>query len=146
MGNRTLVVGQSGGATAVTNATLAGITSAAQRAGFTRILGMRHGMVGLLQNEFHDLTALSASTLEQLVQNVSKIVAVKFASVFVYEPEAQLIRIRATSLPSARDIPTISSLKAFAPESMAWPVGLPAAMRTRPSASAGPSPSSNCSA
>ena len=66
MGNRTLVVGQSGGATAVTNATLAGIVSAAQRAGFSRILGMRHGMHGLLQHQFHDLTALSAETLDQL--------------------------------------------------------------------------------
>ena len=56
MSKRTLLVGQSGGATAVINASLAGVIEAAQARGFDRILGMRDGMAGLLDEQFLDLT------------------------------------------------------------------------------------------
>lgn len=57
MRNGTLLVGQSGGATAVINASLAGVIEAAQARGeFERILGLRDGMAGLFTEEFVDLT------------------------------------------------------------------------------------------
>ena len=53
----TLVVGQSGGATAVINATLAGLIDAGRESGaFSRILGLRNGMAGLLEGRVIDLT------------------------------------------------------------------------------------------
>ncbi|MBX3070999.1 MAG: diphosphate--fructose-6-phosphate 1-phosphotransferase [Thermomicrobiales bacterium] len=67
MTGRTLIVGQSGGATAVTNATLAGIVRAAQESGaFGQIRGMGHGLRGLLSDDFFDLTPLTARQLDQL--------------------------------------------------------------------------------
>ena len=67
----TLIVGQSGGATAVTNATLAGVVRQAQQAGFSRILGMQFGLQGLLQGEFHDLSGLSMRSLDRLAATPS---------------------------------------------------------------------------
>ncbi|HEV2073562.1 MAG TPA: diphosphate--fructose-6-phosphate 1-phosphotransferase [Thermomicrobiales bacterium] len=53
----TLLVGQSGGATAVINASLAGVVDAAWRSGeFERVLGLRNGIEGLFQERFVDLT------------------------------------------------------------------------------------------
>ncbi len=53
----TLLVGQSGGATAVINASLAGVVDAARRSGeFERVLGLRNGIEGLFQERFVDLT------------------------------------------------------------------------------------------
>jgi len=53
----TLLVGQSGGATAVINASLAGVVDAARAAGtFDRVLGLRNGIEGLFQERFVDLT------------------------------------------------------------------------------------------
>lgn len=53
----TLVVGQSGGATAVINATLAGVIDSARQSGaFSRVLGARFGTEGLLQGELIELT------------------------------------------------------------------------------------------
>jgi len=63
----TLVVGQSGGATAVINASLVGVIAEAKESGrFGRVLGMRHGIEGLLQGDLVDLSALPASTLDRL--------------------------------------------------------------------------------
>lgn len=57
MSGRTLLVGQSGGATAVINATLAGVIESARATeSFDRILGLRNGTDGLLKGEFFDLT------------------------------------------------------------------------------------------
>jgi 6-phosphofructokinase 1 len=67
----TLVVGQSGGPTAVINASLAGVIGEAQAAGYSRILGMRFGILGALRREFVDLTALDAATLERLKRTPS---------------------------------------------------------------------------
>jgi 6-phosphofructokinase 1 len=57
VGHGTLVVGQSGGPTAVINASLVGVVAAAMAAGFGRVLGMRYGIEGLLREEFVDLGA-----------------------------------------------------------------------------------------
>ena len=51
-----LVVGQSGGPTAVINASLAGVVQAALRHdAIDGIYGMRHGIAGLLREELVDL-------------------------------------------------------------------------------------------
>ena len=62
----TLIVGQSGGPTAVINASLAGVIRAARAAGVPRVLGLRFGVEGLLASDFVDLTALSDVTLDRL--------------------------------------------------------------------------------
>lgn len=67
------VVGQSGGPTAVINASLVGVVEGLRRAGagsggspISRVLGMRHGVSGLTRGEFYDLTDLSPSRLDRL--------------------------------------------------------------------------------
>ncbi|MGI8976115.1 MAG: diphosphate--fructose-6-phosphate 1-phosphotransferase, partial [Thermomicrobiales bacterium] len=56
----TMLIGQSGGATAVINASLIGALEAALDSGKVgRILGMRHGIEGVLKRDFIDLTSLS---------------------------------------------------------------------------------------
>ncbi|MDQ3044573.1 MAG: diphosphate--fructose-6-phosphate 1-phosphotransferase [Chloroflexota bacterium] len=68
----TLLVGQSGGATAVINASLIGVVEGAlATARFDRILGMRHGIEGLLAGQFVDLGRLPAVTLDALRQTPS---------------------------------------------------------------------------
>ena len=59
----TLVVGQAGGATAVINASLVGVFAGALAAGFGRVLGMRHGIEGLLGDDLTDLGAQPADAL-----------------------------------------------------------------------------------
>ena len=62
-----LVVGQSGGPTAVINASLAGvIQEAVQHEAITGIYGMRHGVEGLLREDLVDLEAESAEMVELL--------------------------------------------------------------------------------
>lgn len=61
---RTLLVGQSGGATAVINATLAGVVESARESGvFERVLGLRNGIDGLIHGQFVDLTSQSIEYL-----------------------------------------------------------------------------------
>ena len=63
----TLVVGQSGGATAVINASLVGVVSGAlAEGGFDRVLGIRHGIEGLLRGDLIDLGGQTAETLDRL--------------------------------------------------------------------------------
>lgn len=63
----TLVVGQSGGPTAVINASLAGVIQEAQRyPEITGIFGMRHGIEGLLADDLIDLGAETAEAVELL--------------------------------------------------------------------------------
>lgn len=57
---------QSGGPTAVLNASLVGSIRAARQAGFERILGSKHGVQGLLDEEFVDLTDLTDGQLHRL--------------------------------------------------------------------------------
>jgi ATP-dependent phosphofructokinase / diphosphate-dependent phosphofructokinase len=67
MTRRTLVIGQSGGATAVVNASLVGAVDAAVSAGsFDRVLGMRYGIDGLLNRDFSELVSLPRSTLDAI--------------------------------------------------------------------------------
>lgn len=63
----TLLVGQSGGPTAVINASLAGVVLAARCSpAITRVLGLRHGIEGLLRHEIVDLGAVPLSTWARL--------------------------------------------------------------------------------
>jgi ATP-dependent phosphofructokinase / diphosphate-dependent phosphofructokinase len=72
MTGRTLIVGQSGGATAVINATLAGVIEAARASGaFQRVLGMRHGVEGGLTERFVDLSRLDDAMLDALSRTPS---------------------------------------------------------------------------
>lgn len=68
MGNLgTLLVGQSGGATAVINASLIGVVEGALGSGtFERVLGMRNGIEGLLGERFVDLGAQPREVLDRV--------------------------------------------------------------------------------
>lgn len=62
-----LIVGQSGGPTAVINESLAGVVEEALRHGAVEgIYGMRHGVAGLLREDFIDLRRVPAGVLERL--------------------------------------------------------------------------------
>lgn len=67
MSQGTLMVGQSGGATAVINASLTGVVEAALMPDrFDRVLGMRDGFAGLLDERFLDLTTLPPAAFAAL--------------------------------------------------------------------------------
>ncbi len=69
---RTLVVGQSGGATAVINASLVGVVDGALASGaFDRVLGMRHAIEGLIAGNMVDLSGLGRETLAGLLRTPS---------------------------------------------------------------------------
>jgi len=60
-----MVIGQSGGPTVVINQSLVGAVLAARsQPGITGILGARHGIAGILKEEFIDLTTQSVEQLE----------------------------------------------------------------------------------
>lgn len=64
---RTLLIGQSGGATAVINSSLAGIVSQARQSGsWDRILGLSHGIEGLFKHQFIDLTDVDGDQLNRI--------------------------------------------------------------------------------
>jgi 6-phosphofructokinase 1 len=73
--DRTLVVGQSGGPTAVINRSLLGIIRAALAAGeaIDQIVGLHHGVEGLLVGDFVDLRAQSSGFLDALADTPSSI-------------------------------------------------------------------------
>ena len=61
------IVGQSGGPTAVINASLAGVVETAKKSHkIDRVLGMRFGIEGVLDNYLLDLSAESPETIKQL--------------------------------------------------------------------------------
>lgn len=65
--NGAVLIGQSGGPTAVINASLIGVVDAALVTGhFDRILGMRNGIEGLLHERFIDLGAQDRATLDRV--------------------------------------------------------------------------------
>ncbi len=67
MSNGSLLIGQSGGATAVINASLVGAIEAARSSKrFDSVLGMRNGFAGLLAEDVVDLTHVSAHMLAAL--------------------------------------------------------------------------------
>ena len=55
------VIGQSGGPTAVINKSLVGFIKEAAKQDFDEILGARHGIGGMLSQDFVDLANLSES-------------------------------------------------------------------------------------
>ena len=57
------VVGQSGGPTAVINKSLVGFIKEATKSDFDEILGARHGLAGMLSEDFVDLSNLSEAQL-----------------------------------------------------------------------------------
>lgn len=62
-----VLVGQSGGATAVINSSLVGvIEEAGKHANITGVLGMRHGIEGLLQGNVVDLSYETPEVLDRL--------------------------------------------------------------------------------
>lgn len=68
----TLLIGQSGGATAVINASLAGIVSQAnQTNSWNRILGLSHGIEGLFNHKFVNLTDTDETQLQRIAHTPS---------------------------------------------------------------------------
>ena len=66
------VIGQSGGPTAVINASLAGVVEGLKSVGaINKILGMRHGVKGLTQDRLVDLTDIGSHTLDALCHTPS---------------------------------------------------------------------------
>ena len=53
---RNIIVGQSGGPTAVINSSLAGVYKTAKERGFHKVYGMLHGIEGLLDEMYLDLS------------------------------------------------------------------------------------------
>ena len=58
------IVGQSGGPTSVINASLAGVVEACVSRGIPTVYGMAHGVEGLLNGQYCDLTEKLATPLE----------------------------------------------------------------------------------
>lgn len=68
----TLLIGQSGGATAVINASLAGIVSQARKSDtWNRVLGLSHGIEGLFHHQFVDLTDIENDHLTRIASTPS---------------------------------------------------------------------------
>ncbi|MDX5446604.1 MAG: 6-phosphofructokinase [Zoogloeaceae bacterium] len=66
---KNLLYAQSGGVTAVINATAAGVIEAARKSGkIGRVLAGRHGLVGVLDEALYDTTALNADEVGRLAR------------------------------------------------------------------------------
>lgn len=63
-----IVVGQSGGPTAVINQSLAGVVLEARALAFGRVLGARNGIQGVLDDRFLDLTDIAPERLEAVAR------------------------------------------------------------------------------
>ncbi len=59
-----VIVGQSGGPTAVINSSLAGVFKNAIERGFNKVYGMRYGILGLLDEQYVDLSDYIQNTLD----------------------------------------------------------------------------------
>ena len=57
------IIGQSGGPTAVINKSLVGFIKEATKSNFDEILGARHGIDGMLNEDFVDLASINESQL-----------------------------------------------------------------------------------
>ena len=62
----TLLFAQSGGPTAVINASAAGVIRRAQQCGFSKILCARYGIDGILKKQLYDVTHMTESQLRLL--------------------------------------------------------------------------------
>lgn len=63
-GRRNIIVGQSGGPTAVINSSLAGVYTTAKERGFHTVYGMIHGIEGLLDEKYVDLSTQIHSDMD----------------------------------------------------------------------------------
>lgn len=61
---RNIIVGQSGGPTAVINSSLAGVYKTARERGFHKVYGMLHGIQGLLDEQYVDLSTQIHSDMD----------------------------------------------------------------------------------
>ncbi len=61
---RNIIVGQSGGPTAVINSSLAGVYKTARERGFHKVYGMLHGVQGLLDEQYVDLSTQIHSDMD----------------------------------------------------------------------------------
>ena len=61
---RNIIVGQSGGPTSVINSSLAGVYKNAIERGFDKVYGMLHGIQGLLDEQYIDLSTQIHSELD----------------------------------------------------------------------------------
>ena len=61
---RNIIVGQSGGPTSVINSSLAGVYKNAIERGFDKVYGMLHGVQGLLDEQYVDLSTQIHSELD----------------------------------------------------------------------------------
>ena len=61
---RNIIVGQSGGPTAVINSSLAGVYKTAKERGFDKVYGMLHGVQGLLDEQYVDLSTQIHSDID----------------------------------------------------------------------------------
>ena len=61
---RNIIVGQSGGPTSVINSSLAGVYKNAVERGFDKVYGMLHGIQGLLDEQYIDLSTQIHSELD----------------------------------------------------------------------------------
>ncbi len=61
---RNIIVGQSGGPTAVINSSLAGVYKTARERGFNTVYGMLHGIQGLLDEQYVDLSTQIHSDMD----------------------------------------------------------------------------------
>ncbi|MBO7336963.1 MAG: 6-phosphofructokinase, partial [Lachnospiraceae bacterium] len=61
---RNVIVGQSGGPTAAINSSLAGVFRTAKDRGYKKVYGMLHGVQGLLENRYIDLSEHIQSGLD----------------------------------------------------------------------------------
>ena len=64
MAERNIIVGQSGGPTAVINSSLAGVYKTAKERGFHTVYGMLHGIQGLLDEQYVDLSTQIHSDMD----------------------------------------------------------------------------------
>ena len=58
-----VLVGQSGGPTAVINSSLAGVFKTAMERGFSKVYGMRNGIQGFLDEQYVDLSEVFSQRL-----------------------------------------------------------------------------------
>ncbi|MCI9338169.1 MAG: 6-phosphofructokinase, partial [Lachnospiraceae bacterium] len=61
---RNIIVGQSGGPTAVINSSLAGVYKTAKERGFHKVYGMLHGVQGFLDEQYVDLSTQIHSDID----------------------------------------------------------------------------------
>ena len=70
--SRNVVIGQSGGPTAVINQSLVGVVEALRKAGFDgRILGAQHAVRGVIHDDFIDLTDVPQDKLDRIAMTPS---------------------------------------------------------------------------